>query len=158
MNAIGNLALALEPATAGTGSAAAGSLGRDETIFFPDGLFGFPECRTYALFRTPHPGLFWLQSTEHDALTLLLADPFVFVDGYTVELAESDEKRLNAVAASDVAILVTVTIAESHEQPSTANLQGPIALNMKSGRARQVIVNDATFGVRHPIDLARGAS
>jgi flagellar assembly factor FliW len=157
MNAIGNLALALEPAVT-NGSTASDSLGRDETIFFPDGLFGFPECRSYALFRTPHPGLFWLQSTEHEALTLLLADPFVFVDGYTVELAEADAKRLNAVAASDVAILVTVTIAEAREHPSTANLQGPIALNMKSGRARQVIVNDANFGVRHPIDLARGAS
>ena len=42
-----------------------------------DGLFGFPECRSYALFRTPHPGLFWLQSLEHavrDVPTLLQGD------------------------------------------------------------------------------------
>ena len=157
MNAIGNLALTMEPSNASGGAAALSALGRDETIYFPDGIFGFPECRTYALFRTAHSGLFWLQSTEHEALTLLLADPFVFVDGYTVELAESDALRLEARAAADVAILVTVTIAESREQPSTANLQGPIALNLKSGRARQVIVSDPTFGVRHPIDLSRGA-
>lgn len=157
MNALGNLALDMETTNASHGAALA-SLGRDETIFFPDGIFGFPECRSYALFRTGHPGLFWLQSTEHEALTLLLADPFVFVDGYTVELAEADARRLEAAAASDVAILVTVTIAESREQPSTANLQGPIALNLKSGRARQVIVNDPSFGVRHPIDLSHAAN
>lgn len=157
MNAIGNLARAMG-SSASDGGDPSGPLGRDETIFFPDGLFGFPECRSFALFRTGHPGLFWLQSTEHETLSLLLADPFVFVDGYTVDLADADAKRLDAADASDVAILVTVTIAESRAQPSTANLQGPIALNMKSGRARQVIVNDPAFGVRHAIDLTRGAS
>jgi flagellar assembly factor FliW len=158
MNALGNFAQDMELSNTATVAATLASLGRDQTIHFPEGIFGFPECRSYALFRTAHPGLFWLQSTEHETLTLLLADPFVFVDGYTVELAESDARRLDAVAAADVAILVTVTIAESSEQPNTANLQGPIALNLKSGRARQVIVSDPTFGVRQPIDLTRGAT
>jgi flagellar assembly factor FliW len=158
MNAIGNLALTTEPTATTNGTAATEAIALGDTLHFADGLFGFPECRSFSLFRTGQPGLFWLQSTEHEALTLLLADPFVFSDGYTVELAESDVKRLAATAASDVAILVTVTIAESREQSSTANLQGPLAINVRTGRARQVIVNDPAFAVRHPIDLARGVS
>jgi flagellar assembly factor FliW len=149
MTATGNLALVTEPVTLTDSTLIA--IG--ETLVFEDGLFGFPECRSFALLRTDHRGLFWLQSTEHDALSFLLADPFLYFDGYSVDLAEPDVERLAPRASSDVAILTTVTIAESHDQPSTTNLHGPIAINVRTGRARQIIVSDPDYSVRHPIDL-----
>lgn len=150
MTATGNLAV-IEPETAHDASA----LALGEAVQFDDGLFGFPECRSFALHRTDHPGLFWLQSMEHEALSFLLADPFLYFDGYSVDLSEPDVKRLAPDAAADIAILATVTIAESRDGASTANLQGPIAINVRTGRARQIIVSDAGYSVRHPIDLAR---
>ena len=32
------------------------------------------------------PGVYWLQSLEHPALTFLLADPFIWVDGFELDL------------------------------------------------------------------------
>ena len=41
---------------------------RSELISFPAGLYGFSECRTFALVPTAREGLFWLQSADHSAL------------------------------------------------------------------------------------------
>ncbi|MGH7507052.1 MAG: flagellar assembly protein FliW [Longimicrobiales bacterium] len=131
----------------------ANALDAGETLVFDDGLFGFPECRCFTLHRTDHAGLFWLQSTEHEALGFLVADPFLYFDGYSVDLAEPDVKRLEPHAPSDIAILATITIADNRDHASTANLQGPIAINVRTGRARQVIVNDPSCSVRQPIEL-----
>jgi flagellar assembly factor FliW len=150
MTATGNVALLTEPEPVTNNTLIA----TGETLVFEEGLFGFPECRSFALHRTDHRGLFWLQSTEHEALSFLLVDPFLYFDGYSVDLAEPDVERLAPRASSDIAILTTVTIAESGEQTSTTNLQGPIAINVRTGQARQIIVSDPDYSVRHPIDLA----
>lgn len=155
MTSIGNLALTTEHDDAATATVDGDALALDQALQFDDGLFGFPACRSFGLLRTAHPGLYWLQSMEHEPLRLLLADPFVFFDGYSVDLPDGDVKRLAPNAASDVAILTTVTIGDGL-QTSTANLQGPIAIDVRTGRARQFIVNDPSCQVRHPIDLARG--
>jgi flagellar assembly factor FliW len=155
MTAIGNLALTTEHDAAADVTADGDEIAIAQALRFDDGLFGFPACRSFGLVPTVHPGLFWLQSTEHEPLRLLLADPFVFFDGYSVDLPDADVKRLAPEMADDVAILATVTIGEG-PQGITANLQGPIAIDVRTGRARQFIVSDPARQVREPIDLARG--
>lgn len=156
MTSIGNLALTTEPGTSATATADGVELALADTLRFDDGIFGFPACRSFVLVRTAHPALYWLQSTDDEPLRLLLADPFVFFDGYSVDVPDADVKRLAPASASDVAILATVTIGDAVAQRSTANLQGPIAIDVRSGRGRQFIVNDPACQVREPIDLARG--
>jgi flagellar assembly factor FliW len=106
---------------------------------FPDGLFGFPECHTFSLTRDGDDGLWWLQSTEHEALGFVLADPFAIFPDYTVDLSELDVARLRPVGAGDIAILVILTVGATPDAPCSANLQGPIAFNVHTGVARQVI-------------------
>jgi flagellar assembly factor FliW len=154
MTAIGNLALTTEHDAAATATADGDDLAIAHALHFDDGLFGFPACRAFGLVRTAHPGLYWLQSMEHEPLRLLLADPFLFFEGYSVDLPDADVKRLAPHAAADVAILTTITVGDVL-QSSTANLQGPIAIDVRTGRARQFIVNDPSCPVRQPIDLTR---
>lgn len=127
----------------------------DRPIVFPKGLLGFPECRQFHLTATARPGFFWLRCLEHPALRFLLVDPFLFFDGYSVELADHDIGELDAHDSSDIAILATVTLPRSAAEPCTANLQGPIAINARRRVARQLVLADSTFGLRCPLDLAR---
>ena len=119
-------------------------------INFPDGLLGFPDCHSFVLSATSHDGLFWLQSTEYEPLAFLLVDPFRHFESYCVELSDIEVARLHADRPADVAILATVTLGRDG---ATANLQGPIALNIARGCARQVIIGDPKFGVRMPLEL-----
>lgn len=126
----------------------------DELINFPDGLYGLPECRSFALLNAEREGLYWLQSVDHSALSFLLADPFHFCEGYEVDLGPGDVLLLGAQDATDVAMLAIVTLPRTREERPTANLQGPLAINLSARLAKQVAIPDSPFSVREPIDLA----
>lgn len=124
---------------------------QESTFTFPTGLFGFPECRQFTLLTAGRPGMFWLQSLEHSALTFLLADPFPFFDGYSIELGASDRKELQLHDdgnGDDVAVLVIVTLPRTRDELPTANLQGPIAVNFASRMGRQLALSEGSWGVR----------
>jgi flagellar assembly factor FliW len=125
----------------------------EELIFFPGGMFGFPECRMFVLVPATRDGLYWLQSTDHGTLAFLLADPFVFFDEFVVELSQADRAELQVAAPGDVVILSIVTLPRSRDHLPTANLQGPLAINLTARRAKQLALADSEFGIRAPLSL-----
>ena len=124
-------------------------------IAFPAGLYGFPECRSFVLVRTARDGVYWLQSADHTALAFLLVDPFTIAPGFAVDLAPSDLADLQADEASSVAVLAIVTLPATRGARPTANLQGPLALNLGAQRAKQIVNPDSEYGVRHEFDLPK---
>lgn len=125
---------------------------------FPHGLLGFPECRRFALLAVAErPGLYWLQSVEHGGLVFLLVDPFVVVDGYLVDLSDIDRHDLAAAGPSDVMVLAIVTLPRAGGESCTANLQGPVAINLRAGIGKQLVLPESRFGVRTPVNLTRCA-
>lgn len=145
----------LEPATVTIRSTLLGTLRlpRAQLFDFPLGLFGFPDARGFALVPTTRPGVFWLQSANHAALTFLLADPFRFVEGYAVELGEAELGALAAASAAELIVLCVLTLPGGDRADPTLNLQGPVALNLARGEGRQVVLGDPGLGTRHPIRL-----
>lgn len=126
------------------------SVPTSQVIEFPQGLFGFPACRRWALVPAAHAGFFWLQSVDQAALALLLVDPFDQFPGYAVELPAADLHELAAPHAADVAIFAIVTLPVG-DGPMTANLQGPLAIALGSRRGRQLVSPDARSGARQPL-------
>jgi len=153
-----------EPATVATDFLVHSDLLGDFTIppssaiEFTAGLLGFPECRRFALVRAGTDSLFWLQSLDYAALAFLLVDPFRHFVDYAIEIPAADAIELGAAGPSDLAMLSIVTLPPpgSGERP-TANLQGPIAINLRSRRGKQIIGADVDHGVRRPFDLAASA-
>lgn len=133
------------------------SVASDEVLEFPDGLFGFPECRSFVLVPAEREGLYWLQSSAHSTLAFLLVDPFLFFEDFAVDVSRADLADLAAEDATEIAILAIVTLPGSRQDSPTANLQGPLALNLRGRRAKQLAVSESDFGVRCPIDLMSGA-
>jgi flagellar assembly factor FliW len=129
----------------------------DEVIRFDAGIFGFPECRDFVLVPAEQDGLYWLQSVEHATLAFLLVDPFTYFEGYAVDLSFPDRADLGAREAAEVAILAIVTLPRTRSGTPTANLQGPIALNLGARRGKQIALADSDFGVRRALDLSRAA-
>jgi flagellar assembly factor FliW len=118
---------------------------------FEQGLYGFPDCHAFVLLPAGRDGFYLLQSTEHEALCLLLADPFRLFRGYSVDLPKLDEEALGAVGPEDIAILVTITLPDGPGRAGTANLQGPLAFNVSARVGRQIILNKPAWGVRESV-------
>ncbi len=126
----------------------------DAQVFgFDQGVLGFPDARGFALVPARSEGLFWLQSTDFRALTFLVADPFALVDEYVVELGASDLGDLLPERPSDLLVFSILTLPHTPEESATANLQGPLALNLAQRRGRQIVLQDSPWGVRWPVRL-----
>lgn len=122
-------------------------------IEMPAGMFGFPECRSFALLPAEKEGLFWLQSAEYAALAFVLIDPFLYFPEYEVNLHASEQNELRIANQADLAILAVVTLPRTPAGKPTANLQGPLAINLRERVGRQVALSSEEYEVRQIFDL-----
>lgn len=128
----------------------------EESVFdFPHGLYGFEDARRFVLLPAEREGLFWLQSMDFTALAFLLADPFRWVEDYNVDLPDAELVALAPADAADVAVLAIVTLPRNSEEQPTANLQGPVTLNVRKRVGRQIVIQDSVYDIRHELDLFR---
>lgn len=122
---------------------------------FPEGLFGFEAARRFILAPANREGLYWLQSLDQGSLAFLLCDPFLFVDGFEVELGARELHGSFGSSRDQLAVLSIVTLPRERGLPVTANLQGPVLFDFGTGEARQVALADSRWGVSHEVDLRR---
>jgi flagellar assembly factor FliW len=125
----------------------------DQIIVFEAGIAGFRQCTQWILIDGERPGTAWLQSADQGSLAFLLVDPFLFFDGYSVDLSPHDARQLQAENAAQLAVFAIVTIPAKSTDVATANLQGPIVINVARRRAAQIVLNDGPWGVRQPFHL-----
>lgn len=121
----------------------------DGIIRFPNGLLGFPDAVAFRLVEGPAEGLFWLVAADGNGLRFLLSDPFLFFDGYSLVLNDSQTEKIGAERASDVAVLA-ITVPGSDGKPWTANLRGPVVINIAESLGAQLILTDETAELRRP--------
>jgi flagellar assembly factor FliW len=124
---------------------------------FPEDIYGFPGARDFALLPTERTGFFWLQSVDFEALTFLLIDPFLFVEGYSVDVGPDELGALEPEDASELMVLTILTLPREQGDAATVNLQGPIVLNVVERLAKQVVI-ESPYGIRCPVDLTRVAA
>ena len=125
-----------------------------QLLHFADGLCGFRECRQWVLIDGRKRGTSWLQSADQSELAFLLVDPFVIHEGYGVDLAPSDLTRLAADQATELVVLVIVTLPRTSDEPATANLQGPVVINARLRTGAQIVLGEGAGSVRHVFSLA----
>lgn len=127
-----------------------------QLVHFDEGLLGFPAFRRWILLEGARRGTAWLQSAEHRSLAFLVVEPFVVFDEFTLDISDADVARLGASHAEQLTPFALVTLPRPGET-ATANLQGPLLINLESRRAAQIIISESAWGVRQPLpaDLLR---
>ncbi|MBI2795770.1 MAG: flagellar assembly protein FliW [Gemmatimonadetes bacterium] len=125
----------------------------DQLLTFAEGPLGFPACTQWVLLGGATAGTAWLQSAEHAPLAFLLVDPFVAFEGYAVDLSPMELARLGATRASELAVFAIVTLPESREAPVTANLLGPVVINIHGRTGAQLVTSSDTWSVKEPFAL-----
>ena len=124
----------------------------DAVITFPQGLLGFPECRSFVLLPAEREHLYWLQSIDYSSLAFLTIDPFVFFEGYSVDLSAPDAARIGG-KEDEVTVLSIVTLPSQRGGTPSANLQGPVLLNSRSRQGQQVVIPESRYGIREAVAL-----
>jgi flagellar assembly factor FliW len=120
-------------------------------VCFESGLPGFPSLRRARLVPWREGSPFWLlQSTEGPPVTFVVAPADAFFPGFAPEIERCAGGRLGGLDRTQVSVLAIVTVGGTAEE-TTANLFAPVVVNHRNGRAAQVVVDDARYGLRAPL-------
>lgn len=121
-----------------------------QKITIPEGLFGFEDNTCYLLENSEYEPFMWLRSEEVKTLSFLVIDPFLFKQDYEIDVDDASLKEIGIESPSDVTVMVIVTLP-AEKGPVTANLQGPLIINKKTGVAKQVVLGDSRWSTKHDI-------
>ena len=107
-----------------------------------DGLIGLPDHCKYSLVVGSREGFYWLQSLDEPTLGFVLVDPFPRFEGYTVDIGSAAQAELGPFDRSELLVLTVVTLGGCETEPVGTNLRGPIVFNLRTRRAKQLVVSD----------------
>jgi flagellar assembly factor FliW len=126
-------------------------INEEEAIQVPTGILGFPEYTKFCLVDPSDDTLIlWLQSLENPAIALPLLEPKIFKPDYTARLSAAELRELKLENINQSAVFSILTIPEDATL-MTANLKAPLVLNLKEKVAKQVILQENEYNIKHPM-------
>ncbi len=118
-------------------------------IIFPDGILGFENLKEYILIRSNDSSVFyWLQSIENSNIAIACMDPLNVCDNYSPVIDEDSIKELDIKQPEKVLVLCVVVIPKDIMK-TTVNLAAPIIINTTNNRAKQIVLQDDVYSLRH---------
>lgn len=124
----------------------------EKVVTFPLGLFGFPNEKRYVLLDHDRETPFrWLQSADNPDLAFVVVDPLTFRPDYHVNLRRDEIAEIDPTKEGELVVLALVTIPKGNPSGMTANLQGPLVVNVDKMLGKQVIVLEGEYTTRHRI-------
>lgn len=126
-------------------------INKEDIVYFEKGIPGFLEEKEFVVLPLSEDQAFSvLQSVTTPYAAFVVTNPFDFVKEYQFELEDSVVEELELESEKDVSILSILTVNSPFEK-TTANLQAPIIVNTSNHKAKQVILNDGNYKIKHPI-------
>ena len=124
----------------------------DDVVTFAKGLVGFPDLVSFVLIQHGDDSQFrWMQSTNSGDVAFLVVDPSRFVDGYQPEVPDTLAKSLALDEETPRLVYTIVSIPPGKPEEMTINLAGPIIINMESGNAQQIVIEDEQYAIKHRV-------
>lgn len=121
----------------------------DEIIQIPKGLLGFPDYTKFCLVDPADETLIlWLQSIENPDIAFPVLEPKIFRPDYAARLSAAELRELRLDNVNQSAVFSVLTIPNDVTQ-MTANLKAPLVINLKEQLARQVVLQENEYGIKH---------
>ncbi len=124
----------------------------DQIISFNPGLLGFSQYHRYVLIEHLQESPFiWLQCVDNPNLAFVVIDPAYVVPQYQPGNLSEVMKELAADSPQDLKTLVILTIPPGQPEEMTANLMGPLVINLRNRRGKQLVVESPEYSHKHLI-------
>ena len=126
----------------------------DKIIRFSQGIPGFADSKRYIILDHPNgPDVPFkcLHSVDDADLAFVITDPLLFNCDYNPDIDEDDLKELDITSPDNRGMIVIVTIPHGEPEKMTANLQGPILINLATREAKQILLVSDDYPIRYPL-------
>lgn len=121
-------------------------------IRFPGGLPGFAGLERFVLERWGDESspFSLLRSLEDDELSFVVVPPALFFPDYEPDIADDTVASIGVAEPADAMVLVIVTVRQP-VQDSTANLLGPLVINVHDLRGVQAVLEPDRWSTAAPL-------
>ena len=127
-----------------------------QLLTFPEGLFGFEDMHNFVMLDTDAGSPFyWLQALDIPDIAFLVIEPRFVMADYSLDVDPSDLDDLELKEEDDLLCLSIVTIYDNPKN-ITVNLLGPLAVNRKNHKGKQLICSNEKYSVKHPLMSGKG--
>ncbi len=114
-------------------------------------LPGFPNTKSFFFIRKEKIAPFeWMQSIEEGEVTFVVVQPHHFFHDYFPQISPSELKDVELDKVDDALLMAIVVLPEDMTK-MTANLRGPLVINNKTRRLKQVFIETEQWSVRESI-------
>jgi len=124
----------------------------DDVVTFHDGLIGFADLGAFVLIQHKEDSPFrWMQSVDNGKIAFLVVDPGQYVQGYEPDMPDSAIERLGLDEETARLVYTIVSIPPGKPEEMTLNLAGPIVINLETGNAQQIVLEDEIYSIKHKV-------
>lgn len=125
---------------------------KEKIINFPQGLLGFPDEKQFIIINDEDEenSFQWLQSLDQPDLAFVIINPFLIYEDYDIKISKTIKDKLEIGDIKDLAIYSIVVIPQDVEK-MTANLLGPLVINVNKKIGKQIILDDNRYTTKHYI-------
>jgi flagellar assembly factor FliW len=128
----------------------------DDLIRLGEGLVGMPgQTRFLVLDFEGETPFKWLQSVDDAGIGFLITEPALFRPEYALTLEPQDLQDLQAESTEELVVFVLCTYRGDLRE-TTGNLLGPVIVNARTRRGRQVVLERAPYGTAETLAVFRG--
>lgn len=126
----------------------------EASLTFPSGLLGFPEWTRYVMLDHDTDAPFkWLHCAEEASLAFVVIDPVLFNPHYQVTISPEARLEVEGNETDELSFAVILTIPSDDPAAMTANLRGPLLMNPRSRRCKQLVLSE-DYPTRYPVFTA----
>lgn len=124
----------------------------DQVIRFPVGLPGFEKARKFIIMSVPeHQPFHWMECVDEDNnIRFAIINPMAFRPDYQPKIKKDELASLDIKDPKDLLLYVIVTL-RSPLVESTANLMGPLFINIRDRVGKQIIIENDAYSLRERI-------
>jgi flagellar assembly factor FliW len=123
----------------------------DQVIHFPNGLPGFESARKFIIMSVPeHQPFHWMECVDGNNIRFAVINPLSFRPNYQPKIKKEEIASLNIEDPKELLLYVIVTLRKPLVE-STANLMGPLFINIKQRIGKQIIIENDSYSLRERI-------
>ncbi len=121
----------------------------DKITTFHEGLIGFEDLKRFVIIDLEEYEPFqWLLSIDDPDISFPIISPILVIDEYSPAISKAEAYNLGEFQDHDLLLYVIVTIRPELKRV-TANLKGPLIVNIKQGLGQQIVLDDDRYSTNH---------
>lgn len=125
----------------------------ENRIHFPHGIYAFEDLKNFYVLEMDEDNVFHLlQSEDKPDIAFIIINPYLFKKDYVLNVRDEDLKEIKVENKKDAEKKLSVfSIVTVTENTMTANLLGPIVVNVEDKLGKQSLALNEDYSTKHDI-------